>query len=49
MQRHRPRCGTTSLIFLAVEHDLAVYSKNLTGASMRPDQQFNLTEDADLK
>jgi len=36
-------------IFLAVDHNLAAYSKNLTGAFMRPDQQFHLTEDADLK
>ena len=36
-------------IFLAVDHNLAAYSKNLTGASMRPDQQFHLTEDAALQ
>jgi glutathione transport system substrate-binding protein len=36
-------------IFLGVDHNLAAYSKNLTGASMRPDQQFHLTEDAALK
>ena len=39
----------TPWIFLAVEHNLAAYSKNLTGASMRPDQQFHLTADAYLK
>ncbi|HET6235627.1 MAG TPA: glutathione ABC transporter substrate-binding protein [Acetobacteraceae bacterium] len=35
-------------IFLSVDHDLAAYSKKLTGASMRPDQQFHLTADATL-
>jgi glutathione transport system substrate-binding protein len=35
-------------IFLGVEHNLAAYSKNLTGAFMRPDQQFHLTADATL-
>ncbi len=36
-------------IFLGVDHNLAAYSKNLTGASMRPDQQFHLTADAALQ
>jgi len=36
-------------IFLGVDHNLAAYSKTLTGASMRPDQQFHLTEDAALQ
>ena len=35
-------------IFLAVEHNLAAYSKKLTGAYMRPDQQFSLEPDATL-
>ncbi len=35
-------------IFLGVDHNLAAYSKKLTGAFMRPDQQFHLTADADL-
>jgi glutathione transport system substrate-binding protein len=35
-------------IFLGVDHNLAAYSKRLTGAFMRPDQQFHLTEDAAL-
>ncbi len=38
----------TPWIFLGVDHSLAAYSKKLTGASMRPDQQFHLTEDASL-
>lgn len=35
-------------IALAVEHNLAAYSKRLTGAYMRPDQQFSLEPDAAL-
>ncbi len=35
-------------IFLAVDHNLAAYSKKLTGAYMRPDQQFSLEPDATL-
>lgn len=35
-------------IILAVEHNLAAYSKRLTGAYMRPDQQFSLEPDATL-
>ncbi|MEJ0019423.1 MAG: glutathione ABC transporter substrate-binding protein [Acetobacteraceae bacterium] len=35
-------------IFLAVDHNLAAYSKKLHGAFMRPDQQFHLAEDARL-
>jgi glutathione transport system substrate-binding protein len=35
-------------VFLAVEHNLAAYSKKLHGAFMRPDQQFHLTADASL-
>lgn len=35
-------------IDLAVEHNLAAYSKRLTGAYMRPDQQFSLEPDAAL-
>jgi glutathione transport system substrate-binding protein len=35
-------------IILAVEHNLAAYSKRLHGAYMRPDQQFSLEPDASL-
>jgi glutathione transport system substrate-binding protein len=35
-------------IFLGVDHNLAAYSKKLTGAFMRPDQQFHLTAEATL-
>ncbi len=35
-------------IVLAVERNLAAYSKRLTGAYMRPDQQFSLMPDATL-
>ena len=38
----------TPWIYLAVEHNLAAYSKELTGAYMRPDQQFDLADDATL-
>jgi glutathione transport system substrate-binding protein len=38
----------TPWIYLAVERNLAAYSKNLTGAYMRPDQQFDLADDATL-
>jgi glutathione transport system substrate-binding protein len=38
----------TPWIVLAVEHNLAAYSKKLTGAYMRPDQQFSLEPDAAL-
>jgi glutathione transport system substrate-binding protein len=36
-------------IALAVEHNLAAYSKKLHGAFIRPDQQFHLTADAALE
>ena len=38
----------TPWIFLGVDHNLAAYSKKLHGASMRPDQQFHLADDASL-
>jgi glutathione transport system substrate-binding protein len=36
------------LIFLGMSHNLAAYSKRLTGATMRGDAQFNLDDDAML-
>jgi glutathione transport system substrate-binding protein len=35
-------------VFLVETHNLAAYSKRLTGAYMRPDSQFDLDPDADL-
>ena len=37
-----------ALLFLGMSHNLAAYSKNLKGASMRGDAQFNLDDDATL-
>jgi glutathione transport system substrate-binding protein len=36
------------LLFLGMSHNLAAYSNNLKGASMRGDAQFNLDDDATL-
>jgi glutathione transport system substrate-binding protein len=37
-----------ALLFLGMSHNLAAYTKNLKGASMRGDAQFNLDDDATL-
>jgi glutathione transport system substrate-binding protein len=36
-------------IYLATSHNLAAYSANLTGVTIRPDAQVNLDDDADMK
>jgi glutathione transport system substrate-binding protein len=37
-----------ALLFLGMSHNLAAYTKNLKGASMRGDAQFNLDDDATM-
>jgi glutathione transport system substrate-binding protein len=37
-----------ALLYLGMSHNLAAYTKNLKGASMRGDAQFNLDDDATL-